>query len=462
VAVEIFANQPTTTVASGGTTAPSSGTVQTWTVASSSEFPAASSSATPPTQFHVCDTAPAAVSEIIAVTNVSGTSWTVTRGAEGTTPVAHLSGFTVQQTVTAGALGQFLQSPGAVVLDEGGAVFNVKAAAYGATGNGATNDATAVQAAVTAAINAGGGVVWFPVGTFLINSTIQVYSANNVKFDGPGTLSNGVSSAPMVRFRNSAYCATSRTLVWIGNWASGSTGLELDGCLYGDFWIRGDEWPTGMNVVTSGSATQNSAYNDLSVNIANAINPMVFEGSGTYFASDNRIGSVQAGLATGSGIGVNFSQYADTNKFKWVSISLNTSGQQGVVYNSSSPSSDVGVYENDFDFLLLQGSTSGTTGITGNTCSAPELRHSFVRYRLGGGSPPSNSIGSLSGIQLVNSSDGVNPYAGAANLSGSGVPSGPGYAGQYYFRTDTPSTSMQRIYVCTTASETSATWTALL
>lgn len=87
---------------SGGTTAPASGTTETWTVASSSSFPAASSSATPPTQFHVADIT--ANSEIVAVTNVSGTTWTVTRGAEGTTPVAHTAGFTVFQVTTAGWL----------------------------------------------------------------------------------------------------------------------------------------------------------------------------------------------------------------------------------------------------------------------------------------------------------------------------------------------------------------------
>lgn len=102
-AVEVFTNQASTTVSSGGTAAPVSGTVETWTVASSASFPAASNSATPPTQFHVADEA--LISEIIAVTNVSGATWTVTRGAEGTTPVAHTSGFTIQQVVTAGFLG---------------------------------------------------------------------------------------------------------------------------------------------------------------------------------------------------------------------------------------------------------------------------------------------------------------------------------------------------------------------
>ena len=107
-AAETYANQPQTTVSSGGTTAPAGGTQESWTVASSSSFPAASTGVT---QFHVADTATGKTSEIIAVTNVSGTTWTVTRGAENTTPVAHSAGFTVVQVVTAGALGGMLQAP---------------------------------------------------------------------------------------------------------------------------------------------------------------------------------------------------------------------------------------------------------------------------------------------------------------------------------------------------------------
>lgn len=97
---EEFANVPETTVSSGGTDAPAAGTVQTWHVASSSSFPGVT--AFDGTQFHVADTA--LTSEKIAVTDISGTTWTVTRGAEGTTPVAHSSGFTIQQVITEGWL----------------------------------------------------------------------------------------------------------------------------------------------------------------------------------------------------------------------------------------------------------------------------------------------------------------------------------------------------------------------
>ena len=158
MALEQFTNRATTVVLSGGTDAPSSGTQETWTVSSSSSFGAASSSTTPPTQFHVADSA--APTEVIAVTVVSGTTWTVVRGAESTTPVTHSSGFSVYQVASAGGLGSFPQW------------FNVRSILYGATGNGTTDDTAAIQAALTAAINAGAGTVYLPPGTYKTSSTI--------------------------------------------------------------------------------------------------------------------------------------------------------------------------------------------------------------------------------------------------------------------------------------------------
>lgn len=70
--------------------------------------------------------------------------------------------------------------------------FNVKSADYGAVGDGVTNDATAIQAAVTAAHAAGGGIVFFPRGTYLINSTITVPST--VSFLGVGPAGSIIST----------------------------------------------------------------------------------------------------------------------------------------------------------------------------------------------------------------------------------------------------------------------------
>ena len=42
---------------------------------------------------------------------------------------------------------------------------------YGATGDGATDDTTAIQAAISAASSAGGGIVFFPAGHYLLSTT---------------------------------------------------------------------------------------------------------------------------------------------------------------------------------------------------------------------------------------------------------------------------------------------------
>jgi hypothetical protein len=72
-----------------------------------------------------------------------------------------------------------------------GVVQNFDVRAYGAVGDGVTNDTTAVQAAITAAIAAGGGVVFFPAGTYVVstglsNGTIFSISSPNLTFRGAG------------------------------------------------------------------------------------------------------------------------------------------------------------------------------------------------------------------------------------------------------------------------------------
>jgi hypothetical protein len=104
VPVEIFTNDASTTVSSGGTDSPAAGTSQSWTVNSSTGFPAAVANAT---GFHVID--PANPDEVMLVTNVSGTTWTVTRGVEGPV-VMHASGFTVIPYLSAAVLSSMVQN----------------------------------------------------------------------------------------------------------------------------------------------------------------------------------------------------------------------------------------------------------------------------------------------------------------------------------------------------------------
>src|SRR5258708_39548914 len=107
VATEVFTNNAQTTVSSGGTGAPAAGTTETWTVASSSSFPAIGTGQTQ--QFHVAD--PLAPSEKILVKQVSGTTWTGGRGDEGATPVTHAPLFTINQVATETWLGAARTDP---------------------------------------------------------------------------------------------------------------------------------------------------------------------------------------------------------------------------------------------------------------------------------------------------------------------------------------------------------------
>ena len=121
ITVEVWANDAVGTVTSGGTTAPTAGTSESWTVTASVAFPVASSGATPPTQFYVCDVAVPTEKMLVTVApggSGSGQSWTVTRGADSTATTTHASGFTIQQVATHGTLAGFLQANQALLLGQ--------------------------------------------------------------------------------------------------------------------------------------------------------------------------------------------------------------------------------------------------------------------------------------------------------------------------------------------------------
>lgn len=110
MAKDIFANNAVTTITSGGTTAPAQGTSESWTATSSASFvdPSGLAPATGVSQMRLQAINPstglALDSELMLLTNVSGTTWTVTRGADNTTPVTRATGFTIVAVATAAAL----------------------------------------------------------------------------------------------------------------------------------------------------------------------------------------------------------------------------------------------------------------------------------------------------------------------------------------------------------------------
>lgn len=165
--VEVFANYAqTTTTSTSGTTAPASGTTETWTVTSSTGFPGATTGGN---TFHIAD--PALPGEVIQVTNVSGTTWTVIRGAESTTPVAHATGATFKQVVTAG----FLNGLAAYILPSGDTT-------------GATDPAN-VNVAINTLAAHNGGTVFLGPGQWYGNSAVT-YQPTDTTF-GPKVFIRG-------------------------------------------------------------------------------------------------------------------------------------------------------------------------------------------------------------------------------------------------------------------------------
>jgi hypothetical protein len=187
IPLEVYADNPSTLVSSGGSTAPVAGTVETWTVVSSASFPAVELGAT---QFHVAD--PAQPSEVITVQNVSGTTWTVARGADNTIPVIHTSGFTVVQVVSAGALAAAQY-----------AAWQFPVQAYGAQGDGKIG---------TGGTGASGQAVLTDAGASFVNAPAPAGDVGKVIIVNQGTGSATVATNPFVGTISSVNSATSITL----------------------------------------------------------------------------------------------------------------------------------------------------------------------------------------------------------------------------------------------------------
>src|SRR6266496_945352 len=75
-----------------------------------------------------------------------------------------------------------------------GPLYDVKA--YGATGDGVTNDQAAIQAAITAAVAAGGGVVLFPPGVYIVNTSLSI--KDNIVLQGAGREATTIKGASSI------------------------------------------------------------------------------------------------------------------------------------------------------------------------------------------------------------------------------------------------------------------------
>lgn len=102
---------------------------------------------------------------------------TIQRGQEGTSAQQWSVGTQIEAVATAASFDNLWTASQQV--------FNVRGVTYGAVGDGATDDTTAIQNAINAAVAAGGGIVYFPIGTYLVSAPLAI-TADNVRLVGAG------------------------------------------------------------------------------------------------------------------------------------------------------------------------------------------------------------------------------------------------------------------------------------
>jgi len=117
----------------------------------------------------------------------------------------------------------FMQEP---IPDVEGPVFDITD--YGAVPNDGKSDQQAIQAAIHAAENAGGGVVFFPKGRYLVNTHEDPGGIKNIKIAGHGIVLRGEGNRPggteivMVNYLDERTPGNKWTVPFMFEWVQGA------------------------------------------------------------------------------------------------------------------------------------------------------------------------------------------------------------------------------------------------
>ena len=100
-----------------------------------------------------------------------------------------------------------------------GSIHNVRSAAYGAIGDGTTDDSAAIQAAIDAIKAIGGGTLYFPTGVYRVNTSLDctgllgftgiAYKSLHIKGDSinGSRILGATTGTPVFDFTASGYCS---------------------------------------------------------------------------------------------------------------------------------------------------------------------------------------------------------------------------------------------------------------
>lgn len=336
-ATDVLNNPNSAQVTSGGTTAPAAGTSEGWSVIEAAAWAAIGTAGL--LQFRVVDQAQLGVTanyEVMVVTQrSSSSSWTVTRGAENTTPIAHKPGWVAVPASSAGAFNNTFDPLGAAATALASAVPLASTRALNAytnevwvskgsiASNSNTGDqyspfATIAQALTTIGATTGcrihvGFGAWAeliatpPLGTEFVG---EAFYGTTLTLTANGTLVDLTDSGSVV-FRDIGFHAsaavTSGALV---KWNS-TFNCVFDGCLWtGQHETIGDSYQSVIGIVSTGNSGDNKVSNFQIANLGSGVD---LASATNYFSRGTfsyNYRSVVGGTASSIGIGggASFSQ----------------------------------------------------------------------------------------------------------------------------------------------------------
>ena len=154
------------------------------------------------------------------------------------------------------------------VLDMGGTVFNVKA--WGATGSGSVDDGAAIQAAISAAIHAGGGTLFFPTGTYNFASTLVLPPGVPLILEGAGPNASklnytGGGDAVLIEtgFAGTFLTVSIRDCTIQGNSKTSAVGIHqvnTPGVLYDNFAVASFNGTNGTGILVDNQAVNGAEH----------------------------------------------------------------------------------------------------------------------------------------------------------------------------------------------------------
>jgi hypothetical protein len=191
---------------------------------------------------------------------------------------------------------------------------------YGAVGDGTTDDTTAIQATIDACNTAGGGVVAFPKGTFVISAALDMLNKTGVRLEGASLLATVIRqntlTLPVVKVRGSYIGITDMQLRYVSQATNAAaTAIELHGIVSFSEFRNLYMWYCNIGIAYGGAISPTGEFSNLFENIriglfnANGIKliPTATSSTGSHWSNiyiNNYTGSI-AGVCTGQPLYLN-------------------------------------------------------------------------------------------------------------------------------------------------------------